>query len=67
MIQTAHTFRRRLKPLIPAGKAGTIARAAGMNKSHLSRIVNGLQQPSIAAMEKLARAVGKPLHELIKP
>jgi len=41
-----------------------LARAAGLDPSHVSLIEMGKRKPSVSALEKLANALGVPLHLL---
>lgn len=41
-----------------------LERAAGLKRSHISRIENGHRLPSLATLSRLAEAIGVPLHTL---
>jgi transcriptional regulator with XRE-family HTH domain len=44
-----------------------LARRAGLDSSYLSRIENGIVQPTVPMTQKLAAALGTPLGELLGP
>jgi transcriptional regulator with XRE-family HTH domain len=44
---------------------GDIERRSGLFRSHISRVENGLILPSIATLEKIARALDMPLYQVL--
>ncbi|MCX6745389.1 MAG: helix-turn-helix transcriptional regulator [Candidatus Parcubacteria bacterium] len=43
---------------------GDISRALGMDRGYISRIENGLKNPTLANIEKIANAMGVAVNEL---
>lgn len=45
---------------------GDIHRAAGMDRGYISRVENGLKNPTLSNLEKIAQALGVKPDELLK-
>jgi len=45
---------------------GDISRALDMDRGYISRIENGTKNPTILNLEKIAKALGVPVVELLK-
>ena len=45
---------------------GDICRATGMDRGYVSRVENGLKNPTISNLEKIAKALGVTPDELLK-
>ena len=55
----------RLRQLIAGRTHGAVAASAGMKRPNLLRILRGQQNPTIKTMERLARALGCHVTDLL--
>lgn len=64
--KAAEVFRTNLRVLCE-GRQRTVADEAGISLVHLNRIINNHTDPSLDVAFAIAKALGKPLGELLQP